>query len=210
MSQPVVTVDESTYRIYPRNAPEHDDLDGLEGHTPSATGWPVGKMARTDGDGNWEIIDTPSVDPYTAEGAILAVTKYNPATVANLNVTSTIADYAPVQLAVSFTVPASGKVLVQLDASHLASASTTCFWFLRNGGVVVPGSYVAIDATSATGRRSATILIEGLTPAASVTYTWAGQALAGQTSTLRVGGGDTAHASNVGGQATMIVRDAPF
>lgn len=202
--------DPDTYRIDARHAPQHDDLDGTTGHTPAATGQAAGKLPATDGDGGWTFIDTPTVDPYTAAGSILGVLVHNPETADNWSVTSTTgADYNAA-LAVTFTAPATGKVLVDLDGTHLAAADNTrVHWLLRSAGSNVAGAIVTLTAGTAARRDHATVLVSGLTPGATVALSWAAAVGAGATSTLRAGGGDTPGAT-VGGQAVMVVRDAPL
>ena len=209
MTANIPTVDPITFRMWPRNAPLHDSLDGTTGHPLPATGQPAGRILQTNGDGSWEFIPTPTVDPYTAAGSILTATKVNPTTAADYQVTNSAADYNAPTLAVAFTAPATGRVLVDLDATHLGSSAAVMYWLLRQSGVIVPGSVVAVDGTTIAARRHATLLIESLTPGSSYSWTWGGQTLAGGvTSTLRVGGGNTPTAG-VGGAAVMVVRDAP-
>lgn len=105
-------------------------------------------------------------------------------------------------LAVSFTVPASGKVRVILEGTvNMTQASGYIYWSLRNGTTDVVGSERhagALGIASARMRNHLAISISGLTPGASITYKWA---VRGTGASLQIGGGTefaTAASTNYG------------
>lgn len=164
-------------------------------------------------------LPSPVRDKLTADlsasgpGEMLGVTVHNPATQAQYGSLSgtTFAAIAPGALVVTFTAPSSGKVTVDLSA-HVHQCTEAGFWALMDGGVVVPGTTVRASGAvglDAGGVRSATVLVAGLTPGQSYTYTWAAAHL-NTTFQIRVGGSATSASTGLSGPATMIVRDAPF
>lgn len=205
----IARLDDETGRVAPGGAPLHDNLDGLEGHVPPATGRPAGLIPQTNGDGTYDMVP-PVVDPWTAAGEILGATRVAPAAMTEYTAGGTVGgtDYSPAVLAVSFTVPESGKVLVHLEAAHTTSSAGVVSWMLRNSGVIVPGSVVGVASGPVQARTPVDILVVGLTPGQNLTWTWAGQTNGGApVSTLRAGQGN-AHGEV--GAAIMVVRDAPF
>lgn len=137
-------------------------------------------------------------------GGLLAVTAYRPGSEQNKTTTSTsFVDADATNLAVTFTAPSSGKVLVRLS-SRAGMSVTTSFggWGLREGSTVVADQQVMF--TGNTQRYAATFYVTGLTPGNSYTYKWAfvsGHTTA--THTITMGGGLTA-----AGQALMEVWEA--
>lgn len=109
---------------------------------------------------------------------LIAETIYEPDPVIALNTTSTTAtDVDAANLAVAFTVPASGAVEVHLSGLAAISgggSNTELLWWLREGAADVAGSLVralfandVAQATITTKHR-----VTGLTPGASLTYKW--------------------------------------
>lgn len=144
-----------------------------------------------------------------AGGGTLGAARYSPTAVTSKTATSTaLTDLDAALLTVSFTAPASGKVQVDLSAVAKGSAAATrSFWGLRSGTTDVAGSLIMVHEGTVPARSTASIIVTGLTPGQNYTYKWAAAASTGTTS-LTAGG--TATDATSGGQATMIVRDAPF
>lgn len=117
--------------------------------------------------------------PSTIPGQVIGSKSYNP----NPSVTTgtTSASYADVDatnLAVTFTVPASGSVIVRLEA-HASSAVTSNYgWGVRDGSTDLAGSTV-LDAIAENARITASFIITGLTPGASKTYKWSHARISG-------------------------------
>lgn len=155
----------------------------------------------------WDYISVSSIGG--GGGGSLASTKYNPSSVVTKSVASTtIGDLDAALLAVSFTAPASGKVQIDLSATVKGSAAgTRTFWALRNGTTVVPGTTVMVHEGVNPTRATVSIIVTDLTPGQNYTFKWGAAASTGTTS-LYAGGNAVDIAS--AGQATMVVRDAPF
>lgn len=132
--------------------------------------------------------------------ALLAVNAYNPGSLATYSTTSTTSvDVDATNMAVTFTVPASGNVLIRLSALTLASTTQVC-WQLRQSTTVVSSDNQISGATVGI-YLSSPFRITGLTPAASLTYKWG----------YRVSGAATGYiyAGGVAGVAMMEVWSAP-
>ncbi len=184
--------------------------------------------------GNGTTDDTVSICIQTSSGAyawrnivsasgggggtsLLAVKTYNPVSQTKLSTTAnttTFQDIDATNLAVTFTAPSSGQVLVKLTglvSRSGTSPSLDVFWNLRDTG----GSNVA-----GTGGRvftntglfiscSLTQTVSGLTPGNSYTWRWGHRASAAGsdwTADLRVGGDPTT--SNGNAPATMEIWSA--
>lgn len=120
--------------------------------------------------------DTEWATPSGGGGASLLARKvHNPATATAYTSASTLpTDVDATNLAVSFTVPASGKVRVRLAAAALSAAGGTFYWSLRSGTTDVPGTERFVSSTNGSIYVTVEdIVITGLTPGASVTYKWA-------------------------------------
>lgn len=203
----IARLDDESGRLPSGGAPLHDDLDGLEGHVPSAEGQAAGLMPKTTGDGSYVLVPTPTLDPATAAGRVLAATRVAPATAADI-VRSTSGSYDTTLLTVTFTVPASGNVMIDLEASVVSNGANSFHsWQMRDAAGVVPGTRVPVDVDTTVRRKHATIIVTGLTPGQVKTWTWAAGLPTSLTSTLKVAGTETFDA---GGPAIMVVRDAPF
>ena len=194
-------LDETTGRLAPGGAPLHDDLDGLTHHAPSALGQDAGLMPQTNGDGTYTLVPAPTLDPATSEGRILAATKVTTGGDRTPAASTTGADYDTAVVAVTFSVPDSGNVTVDIDATHAASTENgNHYWQLRQAGSVV--SEVQIGGATKPGRTHATMLVTDLTPGQNLTWTLAvRQGSANGTSTLKVAADSP---------VVIIVRDAPF
>jgi hypothetical protein len=125
----------------------------------------------------------------SASSDLLSVTSYNPGTNTTTSTTSTAGvDVDATNLAVTFTVPASGKVLVRLTAVAYQSVNGAAYWWcLRTtGGANVAGTRGYAATNDAPTRTSLSIYITGLTPGASQTYRW-GHGVGSDTGNIRYG-----------------------
>lgn len=172
----------------------------------SFTGTPDGtKFLRDDG---------TLAAPSGGGAAMLALTSYHPTSQMTINATTedVFADIDATNLAVTFTAPASGEVLVRLTGRYDAASATGYFWALREGTSVVARSVVRLKESSHLGpNAAAAIHISGLTPGNSYTWKWAH---AGNTATVvsfLVGGvDDLTSASATWGPAIMEVWEVPL
>lgn len=121
------------------------------------------------GDGSW-------ATPPGGGGStvLLAVKQHRPTTTASYSTTSTtFADLDATNLAVTFTAPASGQVLVRLNAYAATGASTGLDWNLRDSsGDIANTGTATFSGASIEFRRTVTMVISGLTPGASYTWKW--------------------------------------
>lgn len=120
----------------------------------------------------------PTIKDFDAAGGgsgLIGFTQYNP--VATLTTTSS-ATYADLNasLAVTFTVPPSGTVLVELTARGGGStAACELGWNLREGGADIANSFGHMTYTCAAEdwhRLTHAIKIAGLTPGTVTTWKW--------------------------------------
>lgn len=133
---------------------------------------------------------------------LLGVKAYNPAAeMAAATTSTTLVDVDATNLAATFTVPASGSVLVRLNARAYNTTTGWLLWGLRDAGVNVNGTGQLITYNQDQGRRTGTLLVTGLTPGATKTYTWAHR-VSGGTGTTFAGGTDN-------GPAVMEIWSAP-
>lgn len=167
-----------------------------------ASGTPDGtKFVRDDG-----TLAAPDVSG--GGGGTLAYLARTAATDANYSInSSTNTDVDATNLAITFTVPASGTVDVTLAGYYFIPAGLTGWWSLRSGSSNVAGSERRIAETSFAGHQTVTIRVTGLTPTASVTYKWAWRNSGGGTTLLRYGGTEFT-SSQSHGPMTMTVRAA--
>lgn len=108
-------------------------------------------------------------------GTILALLAYAPGSETTYTTTdTTVADLDATNLAIAFTAPDSGNVIVRLSAMVEAAAANRCFWALREGSSTIATQFVWRAANSTPyARITAEIPITGLTPGSSHTYKWA-------------------------------------
>ena len=132
-----------------------------------------------------------------AAGSLLAVKSYRPASDVAIatRVGATNADVDATNLAVTFTAPASGKVLVRL--SCLEDGSGVDYWQVREGGSVLASAWVSNGATVAR-RRDASFQLTGLS-AGSHTYKFG----------LQTSNGGHLYAGPTFGEAIMEVWAVP-
>ena len=138
---------------------------------------------------------------------LLAVTAHNPGSTLTASTGSgSLVDVDATNLAVTFTVPASGKVLVRLAAWSKITSSTTgseVRWGLREGAADVANSTTPVSKIENTNQRNAaSILITGLTPGAVKTWKWAHRTASAAGTAYLYAGGST-------GQAVMEVEAVP-
>lgn len=108
-------------------------------------------------------------------GGPLAVTSYRPATGVSTAATTTSAVAVDAtNLTVTFTVPASGRVLVGLNSYVYTGTNTALSWCLMQGASAIAGDVgiVSYDTSDQYLRATKRGLIAGLTPGATVTLTW--------------------------------------
>jgi hypothetical protein len=129
------------------------------------------------------------------------VMSQNPGTIAAFSTTSaTLVDVDAASLVVTFTAPPSGRVMVTLSAvTAIASSAVaaTIRFGLREGAAIVTGSDTLVDTYDPAAdpfvnrRRTAEMVVSGLTIGASYTYkfAWAVTAASGtKTAYMDVGG----------------------
>lgn len=109
-------------------------------------------------------------------GTLIAIQKYAPAQTVFSATTTTFTDMDATNMAVTFTAPASGNVLVTLCAYHDVSAGVAPYqWCLREGSSIVPDSVCFVNRDGGvTGAMMSTVQIylTGVS-AGSHTYKWA-------------------------------------
>lgn len=203
----IARLNDQTGRLDPRGVPPHNDLEGLDGHAPSSTGQPAGLIPRTTGDGEYVLVPEPAVDPGTSEGRVLAATKVAPAVVTDYLRTNS-GSYEDALFAVTFTVPASGNIMIDLEATVVSNGTNNQHsWLMRDVNGPVVGTRVPVDVDTAPRRKHATIIVTGLTPGQTLTWSWGVLLPTSLQSTLKVAGTET---HDPAGPALMVVRDAPF
>lgn len=165
------------------------DPDGIEGapeiawitaHTAAAT---TATIARAQEDTGalqhsqgipW--VHAPTVKDYDGAGGgvgLIGLKNHRPVSdTATYSIsTNTPTDVDAINLAVSFTAPPSGRVLVRLNGSKYASAGDQHFWSVRLAAANIAEQYVSSLGTSL-HHISAPFYIGGLTPGAALTYKW--------------------------------------
>jgi len=136
----------------------------------------LGSGAGTDGtkyladDRTWKTVSSGS--------PLLASTSYAPGSNTNLTTSSTsVVDVDATNLVLTFTVPASGAVLLRLTGNH--TSGNYPFWCVRNGTTTVSGSISGLSNGAYYDRKTHTAKITGLTPGASLTWKWAWKSTSG-------------------------------
>jgi hypothetical protein len=134
-----------------------------------------------------------------ASGSLLAALAYTQTPDGRYAVTSaSLADLDVTNLAITFTAPASGKVLVRLSAFIYMTTGVRMDWGLREGSSQV-GDIKAITLNNAQLSSSVAFLITGIS-AGSHTYKWAAKVASGT---------HYVYADATEGQAVMEVWAAP-
>lgn len=136
--------------------------------SPALTGSPTAPT-QSSGDNSTKLATTAYVDA-AAGSPLLAITNYSPGSNTTAVTTSaSMVDADATNLVVTFTAPASGKVLVILEAKLSFSGTDDAAWGLREGTNTIAESFVG-RANAARPRVG--FYITGLTPGSSHTYKW--------------------------------------
>jgi hypothetical protein len=114
------------------------------------------------------------------------------------------ADVDASNLSITFTVPASGVVWVEMEALCDAAVADYGIWGLRQGATDVPGSYEAVYASNHTARRRYRHRFTGLTPDAELTWKWAWRS--GSSITQHIYVGPASNTATYWGAAWMTVE----
>lgn len=134
-------------------------------------------------------------------GGILATASKNVAADALSGIQHTTAAFVDVDaaLSVTFDAPASGSVVILLEAYPHQSGGAKQLWNLRDAGGDVAGTsrWIGYDSTTYNGRTVVPIILTGLTPGNSYTYKWGHRTDTGTIAALALG--------PTYGPATMIV-----
>lgn len=126
--------------------------------------------------------------------SLLAYKSYAAGTSAS-NSTTTLTDVDATNLAVTFTVPASGRVLIRLTAVVGGSGTQGLYWGLREGTTAIANNLIRSSVTN--DNTSVAFVVTGLTPGTSHTYKWA----------QRVGGASTTVITYFGTSSTVAVME---
>lgn len=145
---------------------------------------------------------TTNAGPAGAAGAdgagqYLAIVEYNPGVLADYSVTSnaTLGDVDATNLAVTFTGPDSGFVVVCMSADVSISGGVQACWGLRSGSSDVAGSLQVATHQSSPARQTYRKRFV-VTPGLSYTWKWAAtNSTAGQTQHIYAGGATVGPAS---------------
>ena len=166
---------------------------------PPASGDVLTSTGTAAGDWDW-------VTP--APSGLLAHTSYDPSTQAVYTPSSTaLTAIDTTNLAVTFTAPSSGAVLVVLEAVVTGELQTMYLGVTDSAGQVGHHgavSYYSSSTTSLQMRQTFSTLVAGLTPGDSYTYYFAAETNAGN---IYAGGGTIADAGK--GPASISVWEAP-
>lgn len=109
---------------------------------------------------------------HSGSSGLLAVVSYTKGTDTPYTTTSTsYVDVDATNLAVTFTAPASGNVLVRLTGTAQMGAANNGYWGLREASTTIKQG-LAVGVTNAHGATVA-FHVTGLTPSSSYTYKWA-------------------------------------
>lgn len=184
-------LNDTTGRLAPGGAPRHDDLHGLTGHTPAATGRSAGLMPQTSGDGTYTLVPTPTLNPAEAAGRVLGVTAAQPETQTDYAPQTTTGTYDPI-FNISFTAPDSGRVTLDVDATMLGTGPAPTLRVYEGGTILAEKR---TDTPTIATHQHVTFILSDL-PAGAHTMT-----LGGTNLSVRVGPTYP---------AVMVVRDAPF
>lgn len=137
-------------------------------------------------------------------GTVLASTAYNPASLTSYAINSTtVTDLDATNLAVTFTAPTSGAVIVTLNALVTSSTAGTghyLTWNLRDGSTTIATEYIIGSAAQDNVRLAGHFKITGLTSGVAYTFKWA--------QSRQTTGTFTTHAGGLAGAAVMVVHSA--
>lgn len=147
-------------------------------------------------------------------GKLLAIKSYKPAANTTISTTSTtLTALDTTNLAVTFTVPASGNVICKLNCYADISTNAQFYtWGLLDGSAaLVSGVAIGPVRIADGGPHCGSMYISGLTPGASVTFRWAHAVTGGATGRVIIGPGvtSTTWTSSMFMPALMEVWTAP-
>ncbi len=125
---------------------------------------------------------------WATVGEVLATCVYDPGTTATYTTTSaTLGDVDSTNLAVTFTAPASGNVVVNLQGRLTVSTTADTTWGLREASSQVGGLARILVTSAGEQYRAGIVYVSGLTPGTSYTYKWAWKVSGGATLGIRAG-----------------------
>lgn len=132
---------------------------------------------------------------------LLATKSYNPASITPISTTVSSNSFQVIDgtnLAVTFTAPTSGKVLVRLNGVPSRTGTGDVYWGLfDSSNTLVSGSGALVTTSTGTYiNRTITTVVSGLTPSQSYTWKWVQRTTVNSgtdQATLRVGGDPTAN-----------------
>lgn len=142
----------------------------------------------------WRQVSTNSPTASSSSGGgLLALTQYTPGSYTAMATTSTtFVDLDATNAVVTFTAPASGKVLVRLTARVKAPVGTVPYFNLRDSGGDVAGTSRFTHDGDASSRYlyvSLPIHVTGLTSGNSYTWKWGWASSSGSTVNVERGAG---------------------
>lgn len=161
----------------------------LQGVALSATAPTDGQVIEYNGT-EW-VPSTPS-----SSGGLLARKSYNPSTAVSYSLSSTMTAVDTTNLAVTFTAPSSGSVLVALESVNTGNG--VAFGVISGGSLI--SSSQEVNSLTDDLRSVATVEIAGLTAGDSYTYDFGAKVTSG---------GGTLYAGGSYGSASIAVWEAP-
>lgn len=115
------------------------------------------------------VVNAGTVEDVTA-GSLLTSTSYNPGSEIQYTLTTSAADFDSTNLAVTFTGPASGNVLVRAGILVIPASTTNAVLLLRSGSTTVAQQRSTNGAAGIQIHVSHCFRVTGLTPGTSYTY----------------------------------------
>lgn len=103
---------------------------------------------------------------------LLAVTSYRPSAGQVTTTSTSFVDVDATNLVITFTAPASGAVLVTLNALGRGTGGDDLYWNLRDGSGDISGTDMLAITGSTRMRFSGLCRVTGLTPGNSYTWKW--------------------------------------
>lgn len=158
---------------------ERERAEGVEATkapfaSPALTGTPTAPTAAA-GTDTTQVATTAFV--HNSPGALLALVNYAPAsTTTYASSSKTLAAVDTTNLAISFTAPPSGRVLVRLSAlAVIASANVGAWWGLLDAttGNLYGSAVMVTNSDSVRTLETADIVVTGLVSGTSYTMNWA-------------------------------------
>jgi hypothetical protein len=179
-------------------------LGGLDADTVAA-------LAGTEGTPSGANPFVTDADPRLGSGLLASVSYLPAANVVISVVDATPTDVDATNLKVTFTAPASGRVLVGMSAlCNKSGTNVAGYWLLRtvSGSAVVTGSLAqVISGTTFPVRPYYRVIISGLTPGVEYSWKWSHKTnIAGGSSDILIGNDNDAGGAR--GPAVMEVWSA--